>query len=168
MVDLRGVETVRRLDRFWTQIGRWIMSRGACCSIRFGLGGEGATYLDSFFFRHLASTALRAALLRSRLVRAFALALPPLRPPNLPRATAAGFLVDLAGPEFSDDLSSLASSAICFESSLDDSFEEPLSDGRSLAFPSAVVADDWLDESPDLFSSGGRSPVAPSAVVVDS
>src|SRR2546423_15196113 len=44
-----------------------------------------------YFFVHLASAAFLAIFDRSCFDRAFALALPPFRPPSRPSATAAGF-----------------------------------------------------------------------------
>ena len=52
------------------------------------------TYFVFFFFCQLVNAAFRAASLLSIFDRVLARALPPLRPPNRPRETAAGFLVE--------------------------------------------------------------------------
>ncbi len=98
------------------------------------------TYFACFLFRHLARAAFRAASLRSLFVRVLALALPPLRPPNRPRETAAGFLV--APPET-------------------DSF-----DGCSFADSLADVVAGLLVESPETASSDGSLFADPLADVV--
>jgi hypothetical protein len=54
--------------------------------------------LRIYCFSHLVFAAFWAISLRRLAESFFALALPPFNPPNLPRATAAGFFSGLASP----------------------------------------------------------------------